>query len=61
MGEKMGRADVILSWPLDMVAQWGWVEFGSYPKVKSWRKSVLARDAWKRGLKKGNGYDLTVF
>lgn len=59
-GEKLGRADFTLSFPLDLLAQRKYVDFKEYPKITAWRERVLARDAWKRGLTKGNGYDLSV-
>lgn len=58
--ENPGRADFMLSWPLDTLAHRKWVDFeGGYPKLGAWRGRVMGRDAWKRGLGKGNGYDLT--
>ena len=45
MGSNPGRADFMLSWPIDMVVQRGWAELG--PKLKGWRERVLARDGWK--------------
>lgn len=61
-GEELGRADVSLSWPLDMLAQRKWVDFEKdYPKLAAWRTRIQERDAWKRALEKGNGYDLTIW
>ncbi|KAH8656720.1 hypothetical protein BGZ60DRAFT_532301 [Tricladium varicosporioides] len=58
-GERLGRCDVMLSWPLDMIAERGWVDFKrDFPKLGAWRKRIEDRDAWKRGLEKGNGYEL---
>ncbi|RDL38758.1 Uncharacterized protein BP5553_03098 [Venustampulla echinocandica] len=59
-GENLGRSDIIISWPLDCIAGRKWVNFDKdYPKLAAWRKRVTERDAWKRGLEKGNGYDLS--
>lgn len=59
-GKNMGRSDIIISWPLDCAAGMKWVDFEKdYPKLAAWRKRVQERDAWKRGLEKGNGYDLS--
>ncbi|TVY31517.1 Glutathione S-transferase [Lachnellula subtilissima] len=61
-GENLGKSDVMLSWPLDMIVQRGWVDLeGDWPRLAAWRKGILQRDAWKRGMEKGNGYDLKVW
>jgi glutathione S-transferase len=58
-GENLGKSDVMISWPIDMIAQKGWVDLeGEWPRLAAWRKRILERDAWKRGMEKGNGYDL---
>jgi len=58
-GGSPGRADFLLSFPLDMVAQRKWVDFDEkYPSLGAWRTRIQERPAWKRGLEKGNGYDL---
>lgn len=60
--ENPGRADFMISFPFDMLAHRKWVDFDNeYPKLGAWRKRVLERDAWKRGLMKGNGYYLGAF
>ncbi|RFU30734.1 hypothetical protein B7463_g5604, partial [Scytalidium lignicola] len=57
-----GRVDFMLSWPFDMLAQRQWVDFEQeYPNLAGWRKSVQEREAWKKALEKGNGYDLTIW
>lgn len=61
-GEHLGRSDVMLQWPIDLIATRGWLDYAKdYPKLDAWRKRILNSPAWKRGLKKGNGYDLTTF
>ncbi|KAG9242262.1 hypothetical protein BJ878DRAFT_516455 [Calycina marina] len=58
-GDELGRCDVMLSWPLDIQAQRGWVDFPArFPKLAVWRARILEREAWKRGIEKGNTYDL---
>ncbi len=57
-GKQLGRADVMISWPLDTFTQRGFVNIEEYPKVAAWLKMIHERPAWKRGLEKGNGYDL---
>ncbi|PQE16423.1 glutathione S-transferase protein [Rutstroemia sp. NJR-2017a BVV2] len=57
-GESLGRSDVMLSWPMDFLSAKGYVDLSKYPKIVQWRKRVQARDAWKRALEKGNGYEL---
>ena len=59
-GKELGRSDVMLSWPFDMMAQREWVDFPkAYPKLAAWRERIQNREAWKRGLEKGNGYNLS--
>lgn len=58
MGQKPGRADFMLSFPLDMVASWGWVNLDEYTGLMGWRKRCQGREAWRKALEKGNGYDL---
>ncbi len=58
-GKQLGRCDVMISWPLDMLTERKYVNIEEYPKVAAWRKMIHERPAWKRGLEKGNGYDLT--
>lgn len=61
-GARLGRSDVMLQWPVDMIATRGWIDLAkNYPKLDAWRKRIVDRPAWKRGLEKGNGYDLTEF
>ncbi|KAH8805748.1 glutathione S-transferase [Xylogone sp. PMI_703] len=61
-GGELGRMDIMLSWPLDMAEQRKWVDFAKdYPKLAGWKKRIQEREAWKRGIGKGNGYDLTIW
>jgi glutathione S-transferase len=61
MGNEPGRADFMLSFPMDMAADNGWVEnWATYPGLRAWRDRCRARDAWKRGLEKGNGYNMAL-
>lgn len=61
MGKEPGRADFALSWPFDMMEQRNWVDINEFPKLAAWRKRCQERPAWKRGLEKGNGYNLVKF
>lgn len=58
MGSSPGRADFMLSWPFDMCTQRGYVDLSKYPNLKGWYTRCQNREAWKRSLEKGNGYDL---
>lgn len=59
-GEELGRSDVMLSWPIETMVQRKWVHLDrDYPKLAAWRTRILERPAWKRGLNKGNGFDLS--
>ncbi len=58
-GERLGMSDFVLCWPMDVIAVRGYVDFEKeYPMLHAWRLRVKERPAWKRGLEKGNGYDL---
>lgn len=62
LGEEPGRADVLLEFPMSMIKYRNWVDLKSeFPQLNAWLERVYARDAWKRGLQKGSGYDLSVF
>ncbi|KAF4612607.1 hypothetical protein G7Y89_g15571 [Cudoniella acicularis] len=55
-GMMLGRSDVMISYPLDLIATRGWVDFEKdFPRLAAWRKRIVERPAWKRGLEKGNG------
>ena len=58
MGSSPGRADFMISWPIDIASQQGFINLDDYPKLKAWHERCKARDAWKRGIEKGNGYTL---
>lgn len=61
-GKEPGRADYMLSWPMDTIAQRGYVNFERDWKVlHAWRMRILERPAWKRAIEKGNGYDLSTW
>lgn len=58
--KEPGRADFMLSWPMDFVGQRGYVDLQKdFPKLHDWRMRIIARPAWRSALEKGNGYDLT--
>ncbi|KUJ15056.1 uncharacterized protein LY89DRAFT_686614 [Mollisia scopiformis] len=62
MGRFPGRADIILEFPMSMIKQRNWVDLkNEFPALDAWLGRVYERPAWKRGIEKGNGYDLTVF
>lgn len=52
MGEEPTRPDFMFSFPVDMMAQRGQIEWGKYPGLAAWRERVLARPAWKNALSK---------
>ncbi|KAN0099747.1 glutathione S-transferase [Hyaloscypha variabilis] len=62
-GKEFGRADVMMNFPIDYIYMRKWVDNPElhYPKVTAWRQRVWERPAWKRGIEKGNGYDLAMF
>ncbi|EXJ80785.1 hypothetical protein A1O3_07069 [Capronia epimyces CBS 606.96] len=58
MGSSPGRADFIMSWPLDLCTQNGFINLQEYPKLEAWFRRCHERPAWKRSIEKGNGYSL---
>ncbi|KAI0178739.1 hypothetical protein GGR52DRAFT_533248 [Hypoxylon sp. FL1284] len=52
------RLDFVMQWYVDMAVQGTRLGLSPYPRVKEWFERCIARDAWKRALEKGNGYDL---
>ena len=59
--QNPGRADFMLEFPMAFLTQRKWMSLDPYPKVKAWSERCYARPAWKSGLEKGNGYDLSSF
>lgn len=60
-GKHLSRSDFMLFWPVDLIATRDWIDYAKdYPRLDAWRKRALDREAWKRALEKGNGYDLTA-
>ena len=58
-GNEFGRSDIMLSFPMEQIIQKKWVNMEKdYPRMGAWRNRILERAAWKRGLEKGNGFDL---
>ena len=53
-----GRADFILTWPVDICTASGFIDLKMYPNLDKWYARCHERPAWKRSLEKGNGYSL---
>ncbi|KAF2243409.1 hypothetical protein BU26DRAFT_117292 [Trematosphaeria pertusa] len=60
-GEKMGLADMNMTFGMDMAEQRGYFKPEKFPKVSAWMARIRGREAWKRALEKGCGYDLKTF
>jgi len=63
MGKEPGRADIMLEFQISFckTRTW-WVNLEEeFPLVDEWLKRIYQRPAWKRGMAKGNGYDLSIF
>ncbi|RMZ88704.1 hypothetical protein DV736_g4071, partial [Chaetothyriales sp. CBS 134916] len=56
LGSSPGRADFIVSWPIDFGTREGMVNLENYPKLQAWNDRRKSRPAWIRALEKGNGY-----
>ncbi|KAI1099221.1 hypothetical protein F4804DRAFT_322518 [Jackrogersella minutella] len=52
------RLDFVLQWYADFGVQSCDLDLDKYPRIKEWHNRCISRDAWKRALEKGNGYDL---
>ena len=62
MGKEPGRADIMLEWSIASIKQRKSVDLATeFPALDAWLARCYEREAWKRGLEKGNGYDLTTF
>lgn len=62
MGKHPGRADIMFEFPLSSIKQRGYLDLkAEFPLLDEWLERVYSRPAWKRGIEKGNGYDLTIF
>jgi len=59
MGKNPGRCDFLLSYPMDVLMHRKMVDVKEFPRMRAWYERYQARDAWKRSLNKGNGYDWT--
>ena len=58
-GTEPGRVDFILHFYVDLAVMPGYFVLGEgYPRVRGWWERCEGREAWKRGLERGNGYDL---
>jgi len=57
-GEAPSRADFVLHFFVDLAVQPKYVDLGRFPRLAEWMARCEAREAWKRSLEKGNGYDL---
>ncbi|EXJ58177.1 hypothetical protein A1O7_05602 [Cladophialophora yegresii CBS 114405] len=53
-----GRADFVLSYPVQQCIAVAMVDIKKYPRIEQWIARIHERPAWKRSLEKGNGYDL---
>ena len=60
-GKHPGRADILFEYPISMATHREWVDLKEFPLINAWLDRVYQRDAWKRALEKGNGYDLRIF
>ncbi|KAL5349392.1 hypothetical protein ACLOAV_005683 [Pseudogymnoascus australis] len=62
MGERPGRADVILEFPMTNVRQRGYLDLAvEFPRLDEWLTRCWERPAFRRALEKGNGYDMSAF
>ncbi|CAG8953877.1 hypothetical protein HYFRA_00010838 [Hymenoscyphus fraxineus] len=58
-GGHPGKSDFLVTFPVDLIAERRWIDLGKeFPRLAAWRGRVRERPAWKRGLEKGNGYEL---
>jgi glutathione S-transferase len=55
-GAEPTRVDFLMQWYVDSGYLAGFYDVHKYERVEAWRKRCVGREAWKRGLEKGNGY-----
>lgn len=55
--ENPTRADFCMLWYADLAIMAD-MNSSTYSNIKAWHARCKARDAWKRALEKGNGYEL---
>jgi glutathione S-transferase len=60
-GNRMGLADFNMSFGMDMASARGCFDGKKYPNVQTWLEKIHAREAYKKALEKGCGYDLVNF
>jgi glutathione S-transferase len=60
-GSRMGLADFNMSFGMDMASARGYFDGEKYRKVQTWLEKIHAREAYKKALEKGGGYDLVNF
>lgn len=60
MGSRLTGADFLLSWPVDLCVQRGWIQLNDerWRGLSDWHSRMRGREGWKIGLERGNGYDL---
>lgn len=52
--------DFMYMWYIDFALVISISDFSKYPNIKSWHDKCKDRDAWKRSLEKGNGYNMNI-
>lgn len=58
--ENPTRVDFAMVWYFDLALVASFDDLNKYPNLKAWYERCKARDAWKRALDKGNGYDMNI-
>lgn len=53
------RVDFCTLWSIEMASFLGEGNFAAYPNLKRWHETCKGREAWKRALEKGNGYNMS--
>jgi len=54
------RVDFLMLWYVDLTIMAESSDLNTYSNVKSWYDRCKGREAWKRSLQKGNGYDINL-
>ncbi|KAI5861425.1 hypothetical protein GGS23DRAFT_606296 [Durotheca rogersii] len=59
--ERPTGLDFVLQWYVDF-GRWGCgIDLDKYPKIREWNDRCVSREAWKKALKKGNGYGVAFW
>ncbi|KAF2728685.1 glutathione S-transferase [Polyplosphaeria fusca] len=60
-GKRIGLSDFNMQFSMEMARQRGYFRPEKFPKIKDWFERIRGRDAYKKAMEKGAGFDLVTF